>query len=269
MNKRKVISYSIDAVLGLIVVFLLSVQIQMMATQRSNFGVPKAYDHSFLYVATDSMVGDKSDSLPVGTGIIIESVDPASLRMGDVITFYDESIGAPNTHRIQEEPYKEGEYYVIHTKGDNTKSSRYSPDYKGEFFTSDHVIGKVVAHNNFLGTVLSYVSPSASGAAAATIGRDTSWVFPVVVLTPIALIAVVSIVSTGIEVHKDRKAEEKEIALAMAEEGIDQEDEAAVMKFTEKWHFKKEYREELEKEKEKAKRKARAELKAERRRNPE
>ena len=267
MNKRKAISYTIDGVLGLIVVFLLSVQIQMMVSQASNYGVPRAYGHSFLYVATDSMVGEKEDSLPVGTGIVIRSVDPATLRSGDVITFFDESIGAPNTHRIQEEPYKENDYYVIHTKGDNTKSTRYPPDYNGEFFTSDHVIGKVVGHSDFLGTVLSFVSPAASGAI--NTGKDTTWVFPVIVLAPIAAIAVTSIVSTGIEVHKDRKAEEKEIALAMEEEGIDPDDEAAVMKFTEKWRFKKEYREELEKEKEKAKKKARAELRAEKRRNPQ
>ncbi len=268
MSKRKVVSYVIDGILGLIIVFLLSIQIQMMVTQRSNFGVPKAYGHSFLYVATDSMVGERSDSLNVGTGIIIESVDPAALRAGDVITFYDESIGAPNTHRIQEDPTYDGTHYVIHTKGDNVNSERYTPDYQGEYFTSDHLIGRVIAHSDFLGTVLSYVSPSASGAAAIQ-GRDTGWVFPLIVLTPVALIAAVSIISTGIDVHKDRKAEEAEIALAMAEAGIDLEDEAAVTKFTEKWHFKKEYREELEKEKEKAKKKARAELRAERRRNPQ
>ena len=52
----------------------------------------------------------------------------------------------------------------------------------------------------------------------------------------------------------------------MAEANIDPNDEAAVMKFTEKWHFKKEYREELEKEKEKAKKRARAQILAENRR---
>lgn len=268
MNKRKVISYSIDGLLGLVIVFLLSVQIQMMATQSSNWGVPRAYGLSFLYVATDSMVGEKADSLPVGTGIVIEAVDPSSLHAGDVITFFDESIGAPNTHRIQEEPTFDGQYYVIHTMGDNLNSPRLPAGYQGESFTSDHVIGRVIGHNDALGFILSYVSPSASGAAAIA-GRNTAWVFPLVILTPIALIAGVSIVSTAIEVHKDRKAEEKEIALALAESGIDPDDEASVMKFTEKWRFKKEYREELEKEKERAKKKARAEIRAQQRRNPQ
>ncbi len=266
MNVRKVVSYSIDGILGLFIVFLLSVQVQMMVTQRSNHGVPMAFGHSFLYVATDSMAGEKEDSLNVGTGIVIEKVDPASLQSGDVITFYDESIGAPNTHRIQETPQKEGDYYVIHTKGDNTESARYSETYTGEYFTSDLLIGKVVSHSDALGTFLSYVSPSASGAASIS-GKDTSWFFPVAVLTPIAIIATLSIVSTAIDVHKDRKAEQAELATAMAEANVDQGDEAAVMKFTEKWRFKKEYREELEKEKEKAKRKARAQVKAEIRRN--
>ena len=264
MTARKAISYSIDAVLGLFIVFLLSVQIQMMVTRGSNHGVPMAFGHSFLYVASDSMVGEKEDSLNVGTGIIIEKVDPATLKVGDVITFFDQDIGAPNTHRIQEQPYLEDGYYVIHTKGDNTKSARYSESYTGEYFTSDLLIGKVISHSDFLGTVLSYISPSASGAIAT--GRDTTWVFPVAVLTPIAIIAGISIVSTAIDVHKDRKAEQAELALAMAEANIDPNDEAAVMKFTEKWHFKKEYREELEKEKEKAKKRARAQILAENRR---
>ena len=265
MNKRKAISYSIDALLGLVIVFLLSVQIQMMATQGSNHGVPMAFGHSFLYVATDSMAGEKEDSLNVGTGIVIEKVDASTLKTGDVITFFDEGIGAPNTHRIQEDPYFENGYYVIHTKGDNTNSARYSETYTGEYFTSDLVIGKVVSHSDALGTFLSFVSPAASGDSST--GRDTSWVFPVAVLTPIAIIAGISIVSTAIDVHKDRKAEQAELALAMAEANIDPNDEAAVMKFTEKWHFKKEYREELEKEKEKAKKRARAQIRAESRRN--
>ena len=266
MSKRKVVSYVIDGVLGLLIVFLLSVQIQMMATQGSHYGVPMAYGHSFLYVATDSMVGDKADSLNVGTGIIVRKVDVSTLRAGDVITFFDEDIGAPNTHRIQEDPRLENGVYYIHTMGDNKDSERYSPTYTGEYFTDENVIGKVVAHSDTLGAILSYISPTASGVAGLN-GRDTSWFFPVAVLTPIAIIAIVSIVSTAIDVHKDRKAEQLELAQAMAEANIDPDDEAAVMKFTEKWHFKKEYREELEKEKEKAKKRARAQIRAESRRN--
>ena len=148
--------------------------------------------------------------------------------------------------------------------GDNRSSAMYT--YSGESFTEKELVGKVIGHNDALGTVLSYVSPTASGTAQALGNRGGgAWVFPVLVLIPLAGIAAVSIVSTLIEAKKQRKLEEAEIHAAMIEAGVDPTNEAEATKFTEKYRFKKEYREELEKEKEKARKKALRSLKAEKR----
>ena len=264
-KRRKIISYSIDGLLGLILVFLLATQIQMLVTGSRFPGVPRAYGYSFLYVATDSMVGERSDSLPVGTGIIVKKTSASSLHIGDVVTFFDRNIGAPNTHRLDEEPKLVEGVYHLHTKGDNVNSQMYS--YDGESFTEEELVGVVVTHNDALGSILSYVSPTASGTAEALGNRGGgAWVFPVIVLLPLAGIAAISIASTVREAKKQHKEEEQEIALAMAEAGIDPSNEAEATKFAEKYRFKKEYREQLEKEKEKAKKKAMKSIKAEQRR---
>lgn len=263
-KRRKIISYSIDALLGLVIVFLLSCQIQMFTTASKNHGVPSMYGLSFLYVGTDSMVGEKEDSLNRGTGIVVQKTDASSLHMGDIVTFFDKNLGAPNTHRLTEEPYKEGEVYHFHTMGDNIDAATYQ--YEGEFFTDAELIGKVIGHSDGLGTFLTFVSPNASGMAEAAGNKGAAvWLFPIIILLPMAGIAAVSIVGTVREARKDRKEEEAELKLAMAEAGIDPNDEAAVTRFSEKYRFKKEYREELEKEKAKAKKKAMRQIKAERR----
>ena len=258
-KRRKIISYSIDAFLGLVIVFLLSIQIQMMATSSQNHGVPRAYGLSFLYVGTDSMEGKKEDSLNRGTGIIVQQADAGSLHMGDVVTFYDANLRAPNTHRLSEEPYVENGVYHFHTMGDNVDAATYQ--YTGEYFTDAELIGKVIGHNDGLGTFLTYVSPNASGMAQAAGNKGAAtWLFPLVVLLPLAGIAGISIAGTVHEARKQKKEDEAEIKKAMEEAGVDLNDEAAVMRFQEKYRFKKEYREELEKEKAKAKKKALKEL---------
>jgi len=266
-KKRKILSYSVDAILGLIVVFLLSCQIQMMVTSSSNHGVPRAYGLSFLYVGTDSMEGTKSDSLNRGTGIIVQQTDASSLHKGDIVTFFDANIGAPNTHRLDQEPTSKDGVYYFHTMGDNVGAATYN--YDGESFTSNELIGKVIGHNDALGTFLTYVSPNASGMAEAAGNPGAkSWFFPIVVMLPLAVIAGISITMTVIEAKKESKKESVELAEAMAEAGIDKSDEAAVMAFEEKYRFKKEYREMLEKEKQRAKKKAYRQIKAEQRRKP-
>ena len=259
-KRRKIISYSIDAVLGLVIVFLLSTMVQMLITRNGNYGVPRAYGLSFLYVGTNSMEGDKPDSLPQGTGIVIKQAEAKNLKIGDVVTFYDKNLGAPNTHRLVEEPVLDGTIYRLHTKGDNTSAATAS--YDGEYFTSNELIGVVIGHNDGFGAFLSFVSPSASTMAVAT-GRPGAsiWFFPLACLAPLAGIAAVSVVSTVIEARKLKKEEQEELRKAMVEAGIDMSDEAAVLSFTEKWRAKREIREELEREREKEKKRLRRQMK--------
>ena len=133
--------------------------IQAGLTSRINHGVPFAWNHSVIYVATDSMVSDKPDALAVGTGIVIERAPATSLSIGDIITFYDENISAMNTHRIIEIHEKDG---ILHfkTRADNVSSALHL--YDGESFDQSHYIGKVVFSSPLLGKLLSAFSLQAS-----------------------------------------------------------------------------------------------------------
>lgn len=106
--KKKWISNTITAVLGSSILFLLGCQVSMLISERSNYGVPSLFGYSFMTVLTDSMVGEKPDSLPVGTGVVMQHVDPASVETGDVITFYSVELSSRFgydmiiSHRVRE-----------------------------------------------------------------------------------------------------------------------------------------------------------------------
>ncbi|MCR4562995.1 MAG: hypothetical protein K5694_07335 [Bacilli bacterium] len=263
LSAGKIVSYVIDGILVLFILFVISVQIQMVASRNSNFGVPRAYGLSFMYVATDSMQGDQPDSFNKGTGIVIKQVNQSEIKLGDVVTFYDERIKAPNTHRIFEEPtIDENNVYHFHTMGDNAKSESGSYSSLGEFWTGDKLIGKVIAHNDAFGAILSVISPTASGMKSAVDGKgaNTSWVFPVILLIPIAGITVVTIIDFLKKAKKQRLAEEAEIHAAMLEAGVDPNNEEDATYFEQKYRFKIEFREQLAKEKAKKKKQFEKEL---------
>ena len=78
MKKR--LSYTIDGLLIAFIGILGYTQISMMLTRNSNYGVPKAFGLSFLYIATSSMeILDDPNSLGIGTGIVIASANPETL----------------------------------------------------------------------------------------------------------------------------------------------------------------------------------------------
>ena len=143
MNKKKIISYAIDVILVAIILFLGYVQISMLISKndKSNYGVPRVFGKSFLYVATESMNNPKDPNcLKAGTGIIIEKVkDFNSLRVsnplyedkddpekitnydlsGDIVTFYLDSVGVPDTHRLIYKNYDEETHvWTFKTMGD-------------------------------------------------------------------------------------------------------------------------------------------------------
>lgn len=264
---RKWLSYTIDIVLILIIGVLGYVQISMLVTRDRNFGVPSAFGHSFLYVLTDSMDDEPNHSIWKGCGIIIEKVDPKDLRPstpiydergnvidyekdGDVVTFFLDSYGKPDTHRLVSKNYDaESATYVLETMGDR-------PDIHAvmgkERWTEDKLIGRVVHHSEALGNLLVIASPE----AAASKGQ-TAWLLPVTLISMIGIIGGITafdIIKSG---RVKRKEEEKEMERLLVEAGIDPNDEAAVEAFKAKEEFKREYKERFEEEKEKAKEEAR------------
>ena len=279
-KKPKIATYIIDGLLGALIVFLLSVVVQMLITKPRNFGVPRAYGYSFLYVLTDSMEGDITEydipSFKPGTGIVVQKTDPSTLKKGDVVTFYEvltlkdgSKVGIINTHRLMDQGSKpavekgEDGYYHFHTLGDNAKSSSGSYRSIGEDFDERYLIGKVVATSEPLGAFIKAISPTATGYSTEE-EHNTSWLFPLLIFLPVAGIMTVTIINTVRDARAQRKKEDAMLDAAMTEANVNRDDPVEVEKFTQKFFFKLEYKEQMQKEKEKAKIEAREILEHER-----
>lgn len=260
---RKWISYTINGLLIALVAFFAYCQISMVASMGSNYGVPSVFGYSFLYVATDSMEGDLPDSLPVGSGIVIKDEGPENVQVGDIITFYYPELGATDTHRVHEIERNQDGTLTFYTRGDNLNAQlsggSWSEDYR-EVVPESNYVGTVVYSSLAFGSFLTYVSPQVPSEKS-----HSSWVFPLLILTPLSIAAVYSIAEMAIKLRKEAKQEKEELEQAKKQSGIDLNDEAAVLAFEEKWHYKKELREDMQKQKEKELRKLRKELRRERR----
>lgn len=278
MNKKKIISLAIDALLVAIILFLGYVQISMLVSKndKSNYGVPRVFGKSFLYVATESMNNPEDPNcLKAGTGIIIEKVkDFNSLRVsnplyedkddpekitnydlsGDIVTFYLDSVGVPDTHRLIYKNYDEETHvWTFKTMGDAPEA--HTLPFKTETWTGDKLIGRVVTWSKGFGTFLTIASPD----AAASAGKK-AWFFPVAIVTPIVLLAGYYIVDAFIKYNKEEKERTKQIEDAMIAAGVDMNDEAAKELFRMKEEIRMDYLE----EKERIKKKIRKELEKER-----
>ena len=106
MRIFKKITFILDIILVIILLFIGFIQISIIISKQQHFGVPSLFGKSVLYVSTDSMLDpDNPESLSPGTGIIIESISPKDLKPstpiyneegllidyekdGDIVTFY-------------------------------------------------------------------------------------------------------------------------------------------------------------------------------------
>ena len=274
---RRIVTKIINGTLVAILLFMLSVLVQMLFTKSRNFGVPRAYGISLAYVLTDSMDGQVNDypikSFPSGTGIVIQQTNPKDIAVGDVITFYEEitlkdgtKVPIINTHRVMDDPtrgykgvtYENGKY-TFHTVGDNAASTSGTYRSQGEIVPEAYLVGKVIGTSQGLGAFLSVVSPTASGYNDQTKGTNTSWFMPTLILVIGGGIAAITIVNTVRDARRARREEDAMLQEAMVKEGIDQTDPVAVECFSAKFFYKLDYKEKLQKEKERYKEELREE----------
>ena len=200
---KKLISRIVDVVLGVLLAFMVFVQVSMLVSQSKpeNYGVPSVFGTSFLYVATDSMEGDNADSLNQGTGVIIKKDDPKNVKVGDVITFYYPKLNAPDTHRVVEiGSDKDG--LVFYTRGDNLHAwscpAEGCPSTPWESVPQAYYIGTVVSHSDAFGTFLTYVSPQAAGAAG-----KSAWLVPVLIIIPLFAMVGISVAESILKYKKE------------------------------------------------------------------
>ena len=123
---KKKSKWIITAIFAVLLVFLIIFVGNMIYSQITK-KVPSFFGYSVMNIISTSM----EPQIPENTFILIKKVDPAELKVGDVITFYskDPTIrGLPNTHRITDIRIENGNFVFI-TKGDaNAISDAYEVD---------------------------------------------------------------------------------------------------------------------------------------------
>ena len=282
---KKVLSYTIDAILVGFILLLVYVQVSMMMSKNSNYGVPRAFGKSFLYVASESMDDpDNPNGIHKGSGIIIDQCSVSDLTpatpikndegevvdydksTGDVVTFYyiTSSYSIVDTHRLVDVVDNGDGSYTMKTMGDNPEAHA---KFVTETWDSKYLIGKEVYHSDALGSFLAISSTDAASKAG-----GVAWFFPVAILVPALLLTAMYIydpIKQYVKASKERKAKIQE---ALEKSGVDMNDEKAVELFKMKEDMrldyieeyeenKAKYRKELEKAKERALKQARKEAK--------
>lgn len=163
---RKIIDIISTVLVGLVVAFAIVFQVTSIVTRNDNYGVANFFGYQTLVVAADSMEPDYM----VGTGLIVQKVDPSEIKVGDDLTFFDD--GGTNyvmTHRCIEirSTVDNGEtYYTFICHGINTESEfcKDSDGVKGDCtwqkqaVEQKYLIGKVIANNDALGGFYTFLT---------------------------------------------------------------------------------------------------------------
>ena len=221
----------------IIVLFLFSLMNINAGNGTQNF--PNLFGKGMLSVESNSMERNEGGYHPAewdtyGIGeikkgdLVYDDVfngDINSLKIGDIITFYDSVIDALNTHRIV---YINAENNYVITQGDYVITQYASDSHyydatwtdvaKNDMLTSDHSFAQIVQKNDIKGVVTG-VNPGA-GAVLSNIRQN--WLFYFVIpIAVILLIEIVFVVKNFLDLrHEKNKAEladDKEAMLAELE----------------------------------------------------
>ena len=107
--------------ISIFLVLILCVSLSACQSYAAASGtVPEIFGKIVLKIQTDSM----SPTFDSGDSIIVEPVDPSTLREGDIISYWTIIDGnrVLNTHRIIE-IYDGGDHLIFSTKGDNNNTA--------------------------------------------------------------------------------------------------------------------------------------------------
>jgi hypothetical protein len=126
---KKWISRTIDGVLIAFIVFLVGCQVSIVVTGQKDYGVPSLFGYSFMNVLTDSMVGDNPDSLPTGTGVIMQKVDVSSIKPEDIVTFYSVNLSSKLSNPVVSHRVMEMKIYPTISGGEGQFALRKQEEY--------------------------------------------------------------------------------------------------------------------------------------------
>jgi len=199
MKKLRRIVLKIMNAISVVIIFC-SIAVLLTIVFTKSGEAPNFFGYSMFRVMTGSM----APKIPTDALIVVRHVDPDTLSVGDVITFYsrDPSIqGEINTHRIVQME-RNGQDITFYTKGDaNNVEDRY-PTKK------EDLIGKVIYSSVGLGKLIRLIS--------------NPLLFIPLIILPLAFLLISSI-AESITIARKLAREEEEAAVREAVEAIRKE----------------------------------------------
>jgi len=202
--------------------------------KKTNAEIPNIFGRGFLSVQSDSMDGNKSDSFKQGDLIFVKMIrekDISKLKIGDIVTFYDKSIKAINTHRIVDIV---DDAFI--TQGDNVKPT-YVPGGSNdpsryEVISANEIIARHTSTWKGAGTKLDYIQDPKGG-------------FALVIVLPTAILFAIELF---ILIRSIMKMNREKLEAKHAEELIASEEELQKRLDAEREAMRQELLKELQKE---------------------
>ena len=117
----RIIKISVNTLFYIVIAVLLVFSVANIQVKKEN-DIANVFGRGFLSVQSESMSGDLDDSFEMGDMVFVKMLndsDRENLVVGDIVTYFDLTIRAFNTHRIIEIYENDGEMFLI-TQGDNT-----------------------------------------------------------------------------------------------------------------------------------------------------
>ncbi|MCM1438708.1 MAG: hypothetical protein NC131_05785 [Roseburia sp.] len=199
---KKIINIVVDVVCGAILILALVLAISMISSKRKNYGnYTEVFGKAYLAVASPSMekdyetgekgAGNFSQGDLITVKILKDNKAQSSLKVGDVITFNDNTIVEGkyvlNTHRIQSISKVNDGSYIFVTHGDN------NPAHVTETVYSKDVVGVLVGVKSGGGSVVSFMGSSTG--------------FFVFVVLPTLIIVAIAAVNLVMVILREKKAQ--------------------------------------------------------------
>jgi len=187
---KKILNVLSIAITVCIVAFSLVVTLDIIIS-RKNGGTPKIGNFTVYEIVSGSM----EPHIPVGSIVIDRITDAKTLKIGDVISFYNKSSGSSIvvTHRIDDIYKQSNGQIVFTTKGDANKTSDSNP------VTAENIIGRVGIHIPYVGYAINFVTTKA--------GLFITVIGPLMILLIAEIVAMFVRVNLMLNKKKPKKAQ--------------------------------------------------------------
>lgn len=234
---KRILNISLNVLFYAFIVFLLVFSIANMKVKRDD-DIANVFGTGLLAVQSNSMYGDLDDSFEQGDMLFVTMLDDETreeLEVGDIVTYFDFSLYAFNTHRIVD----------IYTESVDDRVETYVVTQADYNYVSDNNNTEPDAPVNIDEVLAIYNGNKISGFGNALDYLQTPTGFAIFIIVPVIILLIVegviltrTIMSANKEKLANQYAQEKEDAMKDLE--------------AEKERMRKEILAELEKEKNKS-----------------